>query len=145
MSIHLGEWFLLFWDPLFAASFALSKNRCKGRRSLSVYEAFNVLLMASKPLFVEGCSFMNPSYYLLSDSLNNERQHLQRRQWKVHISWRCSHSVYLSRFSKMFSLERPQWRGTSLILLKFCVVFFPQQKLQKPFPERDTIGLEIGA
>ena len=41
---------------------------------------------------------------VLSDSRDNERQRLQRRQWKVHISWRYSHSACLSRFNKMFSL-----------------------------------------
>ena len=82
---------------------------------------------------------------LLSDSRNNERQRLQRRQWKVHFSTRYSHSACPFSLNTLFFLARLQKRRILLIFQEFCGIYFPQQKLQKFFPERHVTGLEIGA
>ena len=66
---------------------------------------------------------------LLSYSRDNERQRLQRRQWKVHFSRRYSHNARLFILNTLFSMAQLQNRRIFLIFQKFCRVYSSQQKL----------------
>ena len=94
-------------------------SECRGDKEKKMHKgrAGDALAGSVRPLFVHDevdrlvhCSPLPTllekmgNTLVLSHSRDIEQQRLQRRQWKVHISWRYSHSSCLFCFNKVFFL-----------------------------------------